>query len=349
MPTLGRPYKLEDIETTARGPLKFVQGSTLHDAPESYQDLISRKFSTEWIRVKEVFSVLAQSGGPDWRSAIDICRFFASFVRNKETGIVRVTSNHCRNRWCPMCASSRANAVSAQVQEWLNKASFPKMLTLTLAHSDRPLFDQIKELYSAFRKLRKLKYFRERVKGGIWFFQVPRSKDRTAWHPHLHCVIEGDFIDNNWIAREWLRITGHSKIIHVTLLRDFKAAAKEIARYASRPNRLENLSDESACELVRACRSLRTCGTWGSGRSCSLRPQIVYDKDEWESIGSWQTVISLKETCEAAALILHAYVTKQPLDPDITCVNVDKFTKDFELGSNIDEEIVKFYTAYGGF
>ena len=317
--------------------------------PTSYQELMIRKHRTEWNRVKDVFEILYARTKIDWRSSLDICRYFASFVRNKITGEVKVTSNHCHNRWCPICASSRANAVSSQVEKWLRTANYPKMLTLTLKHSDEPLEDQIRLLYDSWRKLRKHKFFKNRVKGGIWFFQIPRNKERTQWHPHIHAVIEGDFIDNNWISKEWERITGHSKIIHVTLIRDFAAASKEIARYASRPNRLENLSDDSAIELILASRALRTCGTWGTGRKCSLRPQIVYNKIDWENLGAWKTIISLKEKCESAALILHAYVTKQSLEEGITCVDKEKFSKDFEIGDGIDEEILKFYTAYGGY
>lgn len=245
------------------------------------------------------------------------CRDSAWFFRHVDTGEIRVGSNSCHLRWCPVCAQARRNFITHSVSEWLGAAHYPKFLTLTLRHSNAPLEHQIYWLYKDFRELRRRKEFKRCVKGGIWFFQIKKSKFDSLWHPHLHCVIEGLYFQKRTLSRMWGEITSGSTIVDIRPVHDPQKVANDAARYAACPGTLVSLDLASACELIETMHGRRICGTWGTGRAVSLRPAKAIDKDKWYQMGSWFDVFAARDTNPNAKAIINAWKDKKPLDKDI--------------------------------
>jgi len=253
------------------------------------------------------------------------CRTSAWFVRHIETGKVSIIANHCSLRWCPLCAQARANYIRWSVSDWLQHADHPKFLTLTIKHSDKPLKEQVEKLYNSFRKLRKNKGFTRSVNGGVWFFQLCRNVQEGQWHPHLHCIITGEYIPVRYLKNLWHKITDDSHVLKLQTIVDPDRVAAEVARYASRPANLKNFKRKHAVELYEAMHGKRLCGKWGLFTKVRLSVERNPDHKEWERIGSWAIVTEYAKTNRAARAILEAYETGDPLPDDISFADVDSF------------------------
>lgn len=260
------------------------------------------------------------------RSKADLlssCRQNAWFTRHIETGEIRIASNACHLRWCPVCAESRKNYIGHSVAEWLQVQKYPKLMTLTLKHRDIPLWHQVTDLYRYFQNLRKLKDFRAIVSGGVWFFQIKQSVKTKEWHPHLHCVVTGKYLPRRQLRHMWLACTGDSMIVDIRSVKDPDGCALEVARYAARPGPLNDLSLNDAVELVSVMHGRRICGTWGTGRKITLCPPKFEDKGQWSSVGSWSMVMSNRKTDVICNQIYNAWSKKEPLLEGINCYDLE--------------------------
>jgi len=289
----------------------------------SYQKRLRSSCSTEWLAAVTMYRHLDKDEHRDRSWNLHECRTSAWFVRHKETGQVSVIANHCGLRWCPLCAQARANYIRHSVSEWLQHADHPKFLTMTLKHSKEPLFDQVTKLYSSFRKLRRHRGFNRLVTGGVWFFQLCRNSQRGEWHPHLHCIITGQYIPYQYLRKLWLKITGDSEVVDIRVVQDPEYVASEVARYASRPANLCNFSLKLGIELYHAMHRKRLCGKWGLFTKVELSVQRNPDMKDWEKIGSWSIVTECARYNSDARKILKAYESRTPLAPGISLQTID--------------------------
>jgi len=298
---------VHNIETTGRNAL-----------PESFQayragfDIPNYRASGEfyWRVDKEL--------GTDYLSKWDVCRERAYFCRHKDTGEVKVFSSACRLRWCSLCTNARRGFITHQVSEWIKTARYPKFLTLTLKHSNAPLAHQVDSLYNYFRKFRKAKMVKEGAIGGIWFFQIKRSKESGQWHPHIHCAIEGAYLPHNKLSKLWGNITYGSNIVDIRPIRDLERGAAEVARYASTPADLATTNPDDYVELFASLHGRRSCGTWGTAKGVSLRQPKADEADKWINIGSWTVVYAMQNREPAAELIIQAWLQNNPLPEYVT-------------------------------
>lgn len=291
----------------------------------SYRSQCLHHCKAELTAAQSVYRLIDAAEGTEREARLLECRSQAWFVRHSETGEVRVSSHHCRLRWCPLCSRSRSAFLQHQVQEWFSAVKQPKFLTLTVKHSEQDLAAQLTRLYDSWRRFRTIKSLRQKCKGGVWFFQLCFNPKSNEWHPHLHCVIDSDYVSHNHLSREWLRITGDSKVVDIRTVRDPKEVAEYVARYAARPAQLEGLPGKRCVELVTSMHGRRMCGTWGTARSISLRPHKLDDADKWQRVGSWSTVLQTASFDEQAKSILDAYRLNMPLAQDCYVSDYDFF------------------------
>jgi len=253
------------------------------------------------------------------------CRTRAWFLRNSVTGRVRVATNQCRLRWCYHCSKSRQQFITQAILPWLEKAKEPKLLTLTLRHTQKPLPEQIDYLYSSFVKLRSRNYVKKRIRGGVWFFQITYNKSKQEWHPHLHCLLDADYMAHCTLKSYWSEITDGSEIIHIRTIYDRDKTLSHNARYAARPSTLEKIPVLLWPQLFTAFKNRRMVGTWGGARSISLRPQKPMDAEEWKKIGNFTTVRELLTSSEDARQIWDAWLKDSILPDGIDVMSEENF------------------------
>ena len=266
------------------------------------------------------------------------CHNRAIFARNTTTGAVRVLAKSCHLRFCPICNKSREKLIRKKVSDWLSVKFYPKFMTLTLKHSNDDLRDQINKLYHCFRDFRKIKLLKKKVTSGIWFFQITKDPKTNQWHPHVHCIITGSYIPQRELSREWLRITGDSKIVDIRLIKDVQNAACEVARYAACAANIKKFSVDELSILETALKKRHVCGTWGKCKKLKLLSPLKYVASEWQTLGSWNAVIGNMANNEIAKAIYDAWQNRTPLFGDFSIEYMDDFIKGLDPPDDVSIE-----------
>jgi hypothetical protein len=212
------------------------------------------------------------------------CKTDAWLAVSNRTRHVIVLSHSCRLRWCPLCSKTRSRLIADGVTSWLKTHPRPKILTLTLKHSTESLDSQITRLYACFRELRRAKFMKTSIRGGIWFFQVKWIKETSQWHPHLHCLLDSEYIPHGILKQAWKRVTGDSEIVDIRVIYKAKTAAEYVARYAARPAMLSELPTSRRVECVDSLHNRRLLGKWGSAN------EIVFSRPERSDDGEFVPV-----------------------------------------------------------
>lgn len=336
------PSSVHTIETSDRNPTLAVEQSNAGNvefSPEvdeqrqdyTYRGYLLRPRMDAYLRALEIYADVDGGFGGKFSSRLQSCRRRAWFVKHKDTNHLRVMSSRCKLRWCPICRDCSRLIVTTAVEGWLQEQDYPKMLTLTLEHSDDPLRQQIKKLYDSFRKLRTRAYFKRNVTGGIWFFQLKLNHTTEQWHPHIHCLIAGKFLSHSDLKSLWLKITGTSYIVDIRPIKDVESAATEVARYATSPADLTTMSLEYALDVHYATKSRRICGTWGNARGLVLRPTPQEDRDDWIKVADFYYVNLKKEYDPDCKSFWHCFKKDQPYTGPLVQDERNVFTEEMAL------------------
>lgn len=252
------------------------------------------------------------------------CRRYAYFARHQETGQVRVATRTCKQRWCPLCNGARRSWLQHEIGDWIKPLNRPKFLTLTIKHSDAPLAHQIDTIYNCFQKLKKTAMFHRHVHGGIWFFQTKLNAAGVLWHPHIHVLMDSDYIPHGALSALWLSITGHSPVVDIRTVHSQANLVGYVARYATLPVALADTPSDRYLELHDTFHGRKLCGKWGTARIVRLRPPPFDDDGKWRSVGSWSTVAHNHPDSLPARAIVSAWLQNVPLPAEIDLSWMDK-------------------------
>jgi len=276
---------------------------------------------------EQVFADHDADYGSSYQERFRACRTMAWCVREVEAEMIRVHSNSCRLRWCPVCAEARANIIARSCREFFEKQSSVRFLTLTQKRSDLPLKEQVARIKKSFAKFRRCSGWRKYVTGCVWFLQIKPSCGGKWWHIHLHILLTGSYIPQDWLSEKWLEVTGDSKIVDIRFVDELDSALRDVVRYAGRPANLLDVSPEYRLELVHATDKIRVCGTTGICKAVSLRPPKFNKGDSrYENLGRYSTIQRLAATGdERARDILRAVRDKTPLKNAHSFRDVDDF------------------------
>lgn len=158
----------------------------------------------------------------------------------------RIKSKTCGMRICPVCGDRRRS----QVKERLVNAfallprAYLRFVTLTLRSTSAPLSEQLDRLTRSFRRLRQRKLWQDKVTFGAGTIELTRSNKTGNWHPHLHILYVGEYIDQGALSRTWKAITGDSMIVDIRKVDSTTNAILELAKYASKPLKFGYLKDD---------------------------------------------------------------------------------------------------------
>lgn len=266
----GESSLLDPIETKIhRAPCPQFDGTAVEDDWD-YRHVARKGLEREWLATYHALErscgVMHQRPLQNFRD----CGRYAYFAWVEETRRVILVRNACRSRWCPICARSKASFITEQATAWLKKITEPKFLTLTLRSTDAPLSEQVDRLYDGLRLLRRRKFFKDAARGGVWFFQLTYNRDRKQWHPHLHILMDSNYLQKSALIAAWQEITGDSYIIDIKAVWNPESAAAYVARYVSRPAELSSVAEQLQDELLTTCKGRRLAGSWGTGKAIDL-------------------------------------------------------------------------------
>lgn len=288
--------------------------------PADYRQYIAVQYGDEPGATEQLYYTLDGDGEGTSFDRFANCRKYAFFVRHVRTGELRIHANHCRLRWCPYCAHSKSMIVASNVTDWIRSVSGAKLLTLTLKSSNNPLAFQLESLLKSWRRFRSLAPMSKGWRGGVWFLQITFNRETEQWHPHLHILIDGDFIPQKLLSLKWLTVTKTSNILDVRSVNSPDKVGQYVSRYVARPCLLTSLYLEQRIILYSALHGRRLCGTFGSMKGVNLTSNANYDPSQWQRIGSYREVIILSESDDNAKRILNAWRKHRPL-PEGICLS----------------------------
>ena len=283
----------------------------------SYRERFMAGKWQEYLATEEAYKEIYGSPSNGHLYGIRHCRKFATFASNADTAEVKVMASSCRDRWCPMCAAEKASFANKQTLAYLQGLRKPRFLTLTLKHSELDLAEQLQFLQECFRKLRSRVYWKAKIKGGIWFLQVHRSESDGLWHPHLHIVIDGYYVEQAVLSDLWKLVTYGSLVLDIRRIHDAESTAQYVSRYASRPARLEHMPLADRVEMIESLHGKRLCGTFGTAKCVTLTPPKVERDGEWQEVGFYDEINKKAASNPDYKAVLEAYHLEQPLSDEI--------------------------------
>lgn len=327
-----------DVTTRNRGKSPLPSSSvhpqeTTPDSPlpYSYRKYLESFETSDLAAASETIRYLFPDPADPIPKNFAACRSSAWFVREKTTGEVRVHARSCKNRFCPFCSRSKAYFISHNVHQWVKTLDRPKLLTLTLQHSSAPLGDQIGSLYRHFRNWRNRSPMKTTIRGGVWFVQVTLNAETYTWHPHLHIILDADYVPQKVLADKWLKVTKTSSVLDIRQIRSPEKAADYVARYVARPGKISDMPVDYRAEIYTTFGGLRSCGCFGTARVAKITTKTPFDATQWETIGSWGVVVTIAPFNKPASQILSAWKLRKPLPSNISVAEIDRQI-DWDIG-----------------
>lgn len=151
----------------------------------------------------------------------------------------------------------------------------PRFLTLTLPAVDAPLATQLRVMRTAFSRLRRSGAWVSHVVGGLYSIQITRNTKTGLWHPHLHCIVDGEFwpvaeIRHAWRAAinatsgPWKLDDSDPLIVDIRAVPDRAKAGRYIARYVCSPNDIAGWPAACIREYLKGTHGMRMLTMFGS-------------------------------------------------------------------------------------
>jgi hypothetical protein len=280
-----------------------------------YRIHLRERTNGEYENAEELYYMATGRESSKHCKRLNMCGSSAMFLCHKESGMIKVASSACHLRFCPICAKKRANEVTERITQWLEKTENPRLITLTIKHTKKPLREQLDNLIACWRKLYKSEQWKEYVTAGVWVIQITYNRKRCEWHPHLHILTVGKFFPVDILRKVWCRITGGSFVVDIRGLGQAKEAAKYVGRYVGRACNLGDIPKKHWVELYWSLNGKRLFGEFGTGRGEEklLVRTKRSDLDEWEKIGFFEDIIKSLSFDRDSQLIYRAWKTGEPL------------------------------------
>jgi len=205
-------------------------------------------------------------------------------------GSGRTAQKQCLKRWCPVCARRIAADRVETYQSAIDSMQWPMMVTLTMPHtaeSSEP--SDVRALRHALGRLRRLRWFQNKVKGGITSIEVTCGEN--GWHPHAHLIIDCRWLSvqvpappyrctkralqklckaaREEVGEQWRLCLRADKRVQVAVSRARPDAAREALKYAVKATDLAE-TQLPISPLLRILRVSRLVSAWGSVRRYRL-------------------------------------------------------------------------------
>jgi hypothetical protein len=177
-----------------------------------------------------------------------------------------LTCNTCHDRACLPCQRARQRALVEAIMVRMLEVKQPvRFMTFTLRTNCLDLRKQIRRLLDCLHLLRRKKWWRDHAAGGANFVEVKLGRGSRAWHVHCHCLVEGKYVDQKELSRQWLAVTGDSSIVDVRKIDAVEQRAKYVAKYATKPASADVIcSPAHLDEFLLAIKGARLYQAWGT-------------------------------------------------------------------------------------
>ena len=226
-------------------------------------------------------------------------------------GTFRIAGSACHDRFCGPCAQERSYTIAGNVLDAI-RGKEVRFLTLTITTDGESLTGSLDKLYRSFAQLRRRRWIQRRVWGGVAFLELKWSAKSKRWHPHLHCLVTGSYVDKIKLSRLWHEATGDSYIVDIQRPRSDEQVSRYVTKYASKPfNNTFVARSELIDAAILAMKGRKLALTWGTWRGLLLTE--TPDDGAWEHVASLETIIDRAALGDADSILILESLTRQDL------------------------------------
>lgn len=215
---------------------------------------------------------------------------------------VREYLHRCKARLCPLCARSRSLHVASQVESQVRLMEVPRHLVLTVKSTTKGLALQLAELRKWFRQLRRTPFWKSHVLRGVYTVEITINERTGLWHPHLHCVFEGEYLPYKVLRQAWHTITGGSEIVWIEMVDNAQGMAREICKYIGKPQKSEAWTGEQIRDYAHSVHGQRMIQSFGAPVA---KPTVDSDQNPAVTDADWSLslakVLWLADMCQESA------------------------------------------------
>lgn len=219
---------------------------------------------TRTIAIMDALTSTLTSQHLKWAERLASCCRTGFLHVDADTGHTRPWFLKCHSRLCPFCGRGRAAEVADAILLIVDDMQHPKHVTLTYRSRTDTLRQQVRDMRTAFSKLRRHPEWRRRVKGGVYTIETTRNAQTGLWHPHLHLLIDSDYFPQPLLARLWSEVMEGGENVWIRQVTNSRNAAWEISKYVGKPPPAETWPMSATvayADAVHGTRMLQTFGT----------------------------------------------------------------------------------------
>lgn len=341
-PTLPEHPKLETLASFERRTLR-TRSAKLSSIPDEQPSIASRENENEAQRLSYG---LCHEERRRWVKALRTRVLTEGMAKRMEscglnawvevcavTGQYRAVSPACKLRCCPRCAKIHAARTRARLDTWTATAAASvdgklRLITLTTKKTSAPLTTRIDHLYRSYRKLRQRALWKKATTGAIAVLQVTWN---DGWHPHLHIIQHGRFIEWRALRDAWKKCSGGSEIVDIRAIRGLDTAVDYVCRYVARPLNFGENADAVSdveryplmTEYALAIKGRRLL--IASGDAPMETPEPPPQEHVWKYVDSVAGLLQRAQNYDREAeLILLALAAREPDVPDQQLFDFDE-------------------------
>jgi hypothetical protein len=155
-----------------------------------------------------------------------------------------IPSFRCRNRLCPYCAAERQRR--AFLKFWpivksysVRRSTRAVLITLTIRTNSNSLLIQDKHFKSAFRRLRRMKMWKDRIDGALCGYEFTLTPN--GWHYHAHILaFRNGWYNQAQLAEDWRRAARiATAIVDIRAISNLSEGLRATLQYCFKPIDIE--------------------------------------------------------------------------------------------------------------
>ena len=121
----------------------------------------------------------------------------------------------CQDRFCESCRYREWIRLYKKYLPIVKSAKYLTFLTLTIKNYAFLTPDRVRECNIWLRQFFNHPQIRGRFRGALSCQEIIHKSDDKGWNGHVHCLVDGDFVDIHEISRIWRSITGDSSVCFI--------------------------------------------------------------------------------------------------------------------------------------
>ena len=224
----------------------------------------------------------------------------------------------CDDRLCRLCARARVARLLESYGGVLKGLKNAKMVTVSMR--SRPLGEleqAVKELWDGFSRLRHRGIWKS-VKGSIVSLEITWNTESGTWHPHLHILIDSEFILWKRLRDAWNEVTlGEGQAVFIQKCR--RGWERELIKYVTKVKDLYS-SREALSEFLNFAKGRRFIRTYGTLYNCAVNKEETAGPLVCRGCGA---KLHLEKSCvtieQAYGPSVHAFDTDRCDSATISC------------------------------